>query len=143
MHIIGHLCMWTKLNKQTKKLFFLSYFLFFLSISRFFPIDAEFAWDDVFPFKDVNAICFWAVVVIHNQHNIVYAVINIAMVYVKRGHCCSVMRFARFYRLLCKLEYRDTVFEEYNRETNTVLIFVVSRQAYHMFNTKSFFFTRG
>lgn len=48
----------------------------------------------IFPFEDVNAVCFWAVVVIHNQHNIVCTVIDIAMVYVKRGHCCCVIRFA-------------------------------------------------
>lgn len=90
MQFIGHLCMWTKQTnnnvKKKKRSFFLS-----ISSSSSLLLDAEFAWDDIFPFEDVNAICFWAVVVIHNQHNIVYTVINIAMVYVKRGHCCSVI----------------------------------------------------
>lgn len=117
---------------KQNNVFFLFYFLFFLSSSRFLPIDAEFAWDDIFPFKDVNTICFWALVVIHNQHNIVCAVINIAMVYVKRGHCCSVIRFARFYRLLCKLECRDRFLKSITERMHTVLIVVVSRQAYHV-----------
>lgn len=128
MHFIGRLCMCTKLKLNKKKKVLPALFPL---LPLFYSVLSYRCW--IFPFEDVNAVCFWAVVVIHNQHNIVCTVIDIfdglcekrSLLFCDKICCVK----PRLYRLLCKLE-------NIREKMNTVLIFVVGRQLYHMFNTK-------